>query len=390
MTNLVLKLIEWTKEDRDKYISRVDVLDKVKKIIAIPNTEHMTSSQVAKYFEVSKTTIDQVVQRHKNEFLEDGLKILKGDELKQYKKITLLHTVNEYKRVPSLTIFTRRAVLRMGMLLTCSKVAEKIRDYLLNVEGQATQKQKEIVLSYTGVWTDELDDYVFNSVKNKILNGKMVIEAIKETANEMNTTEHVLRNRWYVGNRNRKPLKDRLTPDILKVIEENRSLALSVYSNYNTNNDEKEKHTSEGMNERKIYEMFEKHFTDQNKIILDLTHELKEVKATNNQLHKDMGTLWRAFQEVLEQQKEIKEDINSINETVDKLSNYIDTKANEEISILKNKVTALNKKIKLKEQENDKLLKFIGKSSVLSNAFMDKEKESIKLRIDKFGNVEKL
>ena len=389
--NLALKLIEGTKEDRDKYIDRTDVLDKVKKLVIFPDGKTIGIKQVAEYFDVSEATIRQIFHRHREEFLSDGVTVIEGNEYKLFASDILSQAkITIHPRSRRMTLFTRRAVLRMGMLLTCSKIANKIRNYLLNVEEQATQEQKEIALNYTGVWTDELDDYVFNKVKNKILNGKMIIEAIKESANEMNTTEHVLRNRWYVGNRNRKPLKDRLTPDVLKVIEENRALALSIYSNHNTNNDEKEKHTSDSINERKIYEMFEKHFTNQNKIILDLTHELKEVKVSNTQLHKDMGVLWRAFQEVLEQQKEIKDDINSINETVDKLSNYIDTKVNEEINVLKNRVTALNKKIKLKEQENDELLKFIGKSSVLSNAFMDKEDKGIKLRIDKFGNVEKL
>ncbi|AJA41496.1 hypothetical protein AXJ14_gp177 [Geobacillus virus E3] len=389
MTNLALKLIEGTKEDRDKYIHRVDVLDKVKQIITLPDG-YVESKKVAEYYEVNPSNLRMLLMKNRAEFEEDGVITLTGKEFQEYKNKLLASFSITLSAKSNVTLYTRRGILRMGMLLESSRVADQIKNYLLNVEENATKEQKEIALSYTGVWTDELDDYVFNSVKNKILSGKMVIEAIRETANEINTSEHVLRNRWYVGNRNRKPLKDRLTPEVLKVIEENKALALSIYSNHNTNNDEKEKCTSNSINERKIYEMFEKHFTNQNKIILDLTHELKEVKASNTQLHKDMGTLWRAFQEVLEQQQEIKEDINSINETVDKLSNYIDTKVNEEINVLKNKVTALNKKIKLKEQENDELLKFIGKSSVLSNAFMDKEKESIKLKIDKFGNVEKI
>lgn len=357
--NLVLKLIEGTKEDRDKYIDRTDVLDKVKKLITLPNTEHMTSSQVAKYFEVSKPTIDQVVHRHKNEFLEDGLKVLKGDELKEYKKVTLLHTVNEYKRVPSLTIFTRRSVLRMGMLLTCSKVAEKIRDYLLNVEEQATQERKQAALKFEGQWTDELDQYVFDEVVKHINNNVSLRNAFKEVANKIGTTQGKVYRRWYFDVSGRPPLRNRLDQETLKEISQQNHL----------------KH-------------HENIITEQDMTYIKET--LVSLIESNNRLHSDMGKLWRAFQEVLEQQKEIKDDINSINETVDKLSNYIDTKANEEINILKNKVTALNKKIKLKEQENDELLKFIGKSSVLSNAFMDKEDKGIKLRIDKFGNVEKI
>jgi hypothetical protein len=359
MTNLALKLIEGTKEDRDKYINRVDVLDKVKELVTLPNTEHMTTTQVANYFEVSKPTIDQIVSRHKNEFLEDGVKTLKGEELRQYKISTRLHLVSEYKRVPSLSVFPRRAVLRVAMLLTCSKVAEKIRDYLLNVEEQATQEQKQAALKFEGQWTDKLDQYVFDEVVKHINNSVSLRNAFKEVANKIGTTQGKVYRRWYFNVSGRPPLRNRLDQETLKEINQQNHL----------------KHHENTITEQ------------------DLTY-IKEILMSliesNNKLHSDMGKLWRAFQEVLEQQKEIKDDINSINETVDKLSNYIDTKVNEEINVLKNRVTALNKKIKLKEQENDELLKFIGKSSVLSKAFMDKEKESIKLRIDKFGNVEKI
>ena len=235
--SLALKLIEGTKEDRDKYINRTDVLDKVKELTMLPGGKYVDSKAVADYFGVAVVTIRSIRHRHFEEFKSDGVITLKGEEFTKYKNKIALQGATLNGR-SSITLYTRRAVLRMGMLLTCSKVADKIRDYLLNVEEQATQEQKEIALSYTGVWTSELDDYVFNSVKNKILNGKMVIEAIRETANEINTTEYILRNRWYVGNKNRKPLKDRLTPDVLKVIEENRALA--IYNNHNTNNDEKE------------------------------------------------------------------------------------------------------------------------------------------------------
>lgn len=381
MTNLALKLIEGTKEDRDKYIHRVDVLDKVKQIITLPDG-YVESKKVAEYYEVNPSNLRMLLMKNRAEFEEDGVITLTGKEFQEYKNKLLASFSITLSAKSNITLYTRRGILRMGMLLESSRVADQIKNYLLNVEENATKEQKEIALSYTGVWTDELDDYVFNSVKNKILNGKMVTDAIKETAEEMNTTEFIIRNRWYIGNKSKKPLKDRLTPDILEIIERNK------YNIHNKNNNKDE--ILNKLDNQQIHELLEKHFTNQSKLILDLTNELKEVKTTNNQLHKDMGTLWRAFQEVLEQQKEIKDDINSINETVDKLSNYIDTKVNEEINVLKNRVTALNKKIKLKEQENDELLKFIGKSSVLSKAFMDKEKESIKLRIDKFGNVEKL
>jgi hypothetical protein len=355
--NLALKLIEGTKEDRDKYIDKVEVLDKVKQIVTLPDG-YIESKKVAEYYNVSPTTIRMIIKRHAEEF-GDEIKKLSGAELKMYKEnltkshgVTLLATAH-------LVLFNRRGVLRVGMLLTCSPIADKIRDYLLNVEEQATQKQKQAALKFKGQWTDELDQYVFDEVVKRVNNGISLRNAFKEVANEIGTTQGKVYTRWYTNVNGRQPLRNRLDEETLKEINQQNHL----------------KHHENTITEQ-----------DMNYI----KENLVSLIESNNRLHSGMGKLWRAFQEVLEQQKEIKEDINYINEMVDKLSNYIDTKVNEEINVLKNKVTALNKKIKLKEQENDELLKFIGKSSVLSNAFMDKEKESIKLRIDKFGNVEKI
>ena len=54
--NLALKLIEGTKEDRDKYIHRVDVLDKVKQIITLPDG-YVESKKVAEYYEVNPSNL---------------------------------------------------------------------------------------------------------------------------------------------------------------------------------------------------------------------------------------------------------------------------------------------------------------------------------------------
>ena len=51
-----LEIIE-NKTTREKLIERVDVLDKVKKVILLPYGDSMTRKQVAEYYEVSEDTI---------------------------------------------------------------------------------------------------------------------------------------------------------------------------------------------------------------------------------------------------------------------------------------------------------------------------------------------
>jgi len=134
-----------SKSLREDYIDKYDILDKIKIIPYLTNDLVVSIEQVSKYFEVSKKSVETVVERHKGELEEDGIMILKGEELKKFKQeVSLLHNEGDIinKKVPSLTILTKRAMLRIGMLLTTSDVAVKVRNYLLNLEENSTQEQK--------------------------------------------------------------------------------------------------------------------------------------------------------------------------------------------------------------------------------------------------------
>jgi len=83
--------------------------------------------------------------RHKEELEEDGIFVAKKDKLKEIKG--LLQKVgnldNSIKYAGSLTIFPRRAVLRVGMLLRDSEVAKTVRSYLLNIEETVDNETRE-------------------------------------------------------------------------------------------------------------------------------------------------------------------------------------------------------------------------------------------------------
>ena len=70
------------KEERDKYINRINVLEQVKNIITLPNTSKLTTTQVAEYFNVDNTTIENYYKLKKfkslkEELIKDGLKLEK-------------------------------------------------------------------------------------------------------------------------------------------------------------------------------------------------------------------------------------------------------------------------------------------------------------------------
>lgn len=140
----MLEIIE-SKETRDKMMERSEVLDKVKKLFLIPGMEMMTSKQVAEYFEVSTDMLNKVYRRNKDEIDSDGTVLKKVDEfrgdklspLKSGKRGTTAFQLGDGSIIEiqnaGVRCFSRRAVLRIAMLLRDSKVAQEIRTQLLNI-----------------------------------------------------------------------------------------------------------------------------------------------------------------------------------------------------------------------------------------------------------------
>ncbi|MET9942846.1 hypothetical protein ABZ086_33640, partial [Streptomyces halstedii] len=67
---------------RVEQMGRVDVLDKVKILVMLPDGIHVRTEGVARYFEVSTGAVKKVTQRHREEVTENGLKLLRGSDLR--------------------------------------------------------------------------------------------------------------------------------------------------------------------------------------------------------------------------------------------------------------------------------------------------------------------
>lgn len=129
---------------RKKLIDKIEVLNKVKELILLPNTELMTTRMVADYYEVSQDVIRKTIERNKDEIIANGM------EFKKYKEIKEM-TSNDFNsdRMSQLKIsrqgtnvFSRRAVLNIGMLLRDSDVAKRIRTMLLDTFESSTIEQR--------------------------------------------------------------------------------------------------------------------------------------------------------------------------------------------------------------------------------------------------------
>lgn len=127
-------------ELREKMLNNVKVLDQVKELILLPNTELMNTSMVADYYEVGIEAIKSLYNRNKEELTQSGAKTLRGTELQELK--TQLPDATLLGRANAVTVFTKRAILNVGMLLEKSTKAFEVRQALLNQQEVISDEQK--------------------------------------------------------------------------------------------------------------------------------------------------------------------------------------------------------------------------------------------------------
>jgi hypothetical protein len=186
-----------------------------------------TRQQVAQYFEVDIRTIERIVENHKEELDQSGHDLYTGSKLRKFKEevtdfvkdarenggvtdirvgnIVQLyeHELDSLSKAPQLSLFTYKAFLNVGMLLTGSEKAQKLRsavlDIVIDVLNQKlggktkyiNQREEEFLPSaireynYRREFTNALDHYI-DSTKFKYaqLTDKIYKSIFKENAKE--------------------------------------------------------------------------------------------------------------------------------------------------------------------------------------------------------------
>lgn len=168
------------RSERDELADRVDVLDKVGVLRTLPDDLHVTTDMVAEFYQVPMGTVRQVVNRNREELDADGLKVIGREEFEESYTLSLTSSASSF------TLYPRRAVLRIGMLLRDSPVARKVRDYLLNVE--ADHRPEPVELS-----EDEIIHRALHILDNKVkaltVENRELSEKIAEDAPKVNYVE---------------------------------------------------------------------------------------------------------------------------------------------------------------------------------------------------------
>ncbi|HGO9422458.1 Rha family transcriptional regulator [Bacillus thuringiensis] len=134
---------------REEHLHRVDVLEKVKGLLLLPNIEMATTRQVADFYGVSRELIGVTVSNNREELVSDGYEVMSERDLvskfnleaKSQRGYILLNDGSK-RSYTEVGLFPRRAILRVGMLLRDSEVVKAVRKQLLNIEEKTTNEVK--------------------------------------------------------------------------------------------------------------------------------------------------------------------------------------------------------------------------------------------------------
>lgn len=192
-----------SKELRDRVGEHEEIMDKVKSLQMLPDTDFISQEMVAKYFEVPVETIKTVVSRNKDELESSGYKLELRDVVRQRLKIqdeTLANLGNKGIQVTladgtsllipnrGLRTFTKKTVYRIGLLLRDSKVAIAIRNRandLLVADDNHVQESSdyESYLQHMDVDTLQIELKKEGSLMGSLLVTGSISEALSHIAN---------------------------------------------------------------------------------------------------------------------------------------------------------------------------------------------------------------
>lgn len=203
------------KKLRDENIKHIEVLNKIKELVMLPELNLMTMEQIATYYEVDKKTVDKCYKRNRDEIDEDGAFLKTA---KEFRKVhyepskTLKQAGTVFFDLPDnttikvnnrgLRCFTQRAVLRFGMLLRDSVVAREVRTQLLNIHQKATEEQKQadineelaLRMDFGNAMVDNDPLKIFTAFTSLIDFKNRHIEKLEKENSKLNTTNTKLKN----------------------------------------------------------------------------------------------------------------------------------------------------------------------------------------------------
>ncbi|EHH0849426.1 DNA-binding protein [Vibrio vulnificus] len=169
--------------DRQNILNNRYALQKAEQHLALGGVQFngeavFTKQQVMELFEISERTIERYLSSHADELKNNGYQILRGSKLKEFKALSYGTVIDDGTKTSVLGVFSFRAILNLGMLLTDSERAKELRSRVLDIvidvlaerAGGHTkfinQRDQDYLIAafqeenYRKQFTDALDKYV--------------------------------------------------------------------------------------------------------------------------------------------------------------------------------------------------------------------------------------
>jgi hypothetical protein len=117
----------------------LNALNKAKSLVmAYWHGETLASTKdVCSFYSIDRDTLQKILDRHRLELHSDGVRKLEGQELRQARDIFALPSSTS-----TATVWTPRAILRVGMLLQDNEIAKQVRNILLDQVQQNPNPQQ--------------------------------------------------------------------------------------------------------------------------------------------------------------------------------------------------------------------------------------------------------
>lgn len=122
-----------SKEDRQYVMEQnnageIDLIDMLKKYGEV--ADYMTSNMVAQFYNIDNNTLQKVATRNGDELSNYGYRVVKGEELDNLRSTSCTLQISPKTR--SVRLFPIKATILIGMMLTESVVAAKLRRDIMN------------------------------------------------------------------------------------------------------------------------------------------------------------------------------------------------------------------------------------------------------------------
>lgn len=122
---------------RQNILNNPVALPRIREAVEIEPLEYkgvlyVTKQMAADFYEVDLRTITNCLNANEEELKRNGYRVIKGDELKEF-KLKYVREINFPNKMPHLGLFDYRSFLNIGMLLTTSEKAKKLRSMMLDI-----------------------------------------------------------------------------------------------------------------------------------------------------------------------------------------------------------------------------------------------------------------